>query len=112
MAIETILKILLDPSLKARKRGIVVKMICPDATYTPRNYMIVLLTSDSTLYGYVLRPKFAVNLEGDASHSIGVSRSSYIVKPTLKDYLELWEMYTRHKRKWNYIPVGNKSNKG
>jgi hypothetical protein len=98
MARETILKILQDPLLKARKRGIVVKMICPDATYTPRNYMIVLLTSDSTLYGYDLRPKFAVNLGGDSSSSIGVSEESYIVKPTIQDYFEIWDMYTRYKR--------------
>ena len=97
LARETILKILQDPSLKVRKRGIVVKMICPRATNTPRNYIILLLTSDSTLYFQDLRPKFAVNLGGEPSHLIGISDSDYIVKPTLKDYLELLEMY----RKWN-----------
>lgn len=105
MARETILKILQDPSLKERKRGIVVKMICwPHATLTKRNYMIVLLNDKSELYGYVgghsLRTEFAVNLAGEPSNCIGVSESAYIVKPTLKDYFELWDMYTKYKKKW------------
>lgn len=109
MARETILKILQDPSLKARKRGIVIKMICPHATTTLRNYMIVLLNDKSKLYqGNNLCPEFAVNLGGDSSFGIGVSEESYIVKPTIQDYFEIWDMYTRYKRKGNYIPVGNK----
>lgn len=101
MAKETILKILQDPSLKACKRGIVIKMIYPDAIATPRNYMIVLLNDKSKLYGNNdLRPEFAVNLAGDSSSCIGVSEESYIVKPTVQDYLEIWDMYTRHKKKW------------
>jgi hypothetical protein len=53
--------------------------------------------------------EFAVNLVGGPSSFIGVSEESYIVKPTLKDYLELWDMYTRHKRENG---IDNKSNKG
>jgi hypothetical protein len=102
MAIETILKILQDLSLKARKKGIVVKMICPHATITPRNYMIILLNDKSKLYSNSLHSIFAVNLGGDSSSFIGISEDSYIVKPTLKDYLELWEMYTRHKKRQQY----------
>ena len=102
MARETISKILRDPSLKARRRGIVVKMICPHATITPRNYMIVLLNDKSELYyANDLWPEFAVNLAGDSSHEIGVPDSAYIVKPTIQDYLEIWEMYTRYKKKWH-----------
>lgn len=114
MARETILKILQDPLLKARKRGIVIKMICPHATTTLRNYMIVLLNDKSKLYqgnmyqGNNLWPEFAVNLGGDSSSCIGVSEESYIVKPTIQDYLEIWDMYTRYKRKENNILVGNK----
>lgn len=109
MARETILKILQDPLLKARKRGIVIKMICPHATTTLRNYMIVLLNDKSKLcQGNNLCPEFAVNLGGDSSSCIGVSEESYIVKPTIQDYFEIWDMYTRYKRKGNYIPVGNK----
>ena len=108
MARETILKILQDPLLKARKRGIVIKMICPHATTTLRNYMIILLNDKSKLQGNHLRLEFAVNLGGDSSFGIGVSEESYIVKPTIQDYLELWDMYTKYKRKGNYIPVGNK----
>ena len=101
MARETILKILQDPSLKERKRGVVVKMICPDATCTPRNYMTVLLSNKSTLYDTNnLWSEFAVNLAGGSSVLVGVSKDSFIVKPTLKDYLELWDMYTRHKKEW------------
>jgi len=106
LAKETILEILQDPSLKARKRGIVIKMICPHAATTTRNYMIALLTTNSTLFGGILVPEFAVNLVGDASHIIGISVDSYIVKPTLKDYLELWEMYRKYKN-----GNDNKSNK-
>lgn len=109
MARETILKILQDPSLKARKKGIVVKMICPSATVTPRNYMIILLNDKSKLHINTLYPAFAVNLGGDSSSFIGVSENSYIVKPTVQDYLELWDMYTKHKRENG---VDNKSNKG
>ena len=109
MARETILKILQDPSLKARKRGIVIKMICPNSTTTLRNYMIVLLNDKSKLcQGNNLCPEFAVNLGGDSSFGIGVSEESYIVKPTIQDYIELWDMYTRYKRKENYIPVDDK----
>jgi len=101
MARETILKILQDPSLKVRKRGIVVKMIYPDATTTPRNYMIVLLNYKCKLYDpNNLWVEFAVNLAGKSSTLVGVSGESYIVKPTVQDYLELWEMYTRCKKKW------------
>jgi len=103
MARETILKILRDPSLKVRKRGIVVKMICPLATFTLRNYMIVLLSDKNELYGcdggYSLRTEFAVNLAGEPSNYIGVPESAYIVKPTLKDYFELWDMYRKCKGK-------------
>ena len=110
MARETIRKILQDPSLKAHKRGIVVKMICPDTTYdTPRNYMIVLLDDKSVLFNNNLWVDFAVNLSGYSSYYIGVSKDSYIVKPTVQDYLELWEMYTRYKSKND---VDNKNNKG
>ena len=99
MARETIPKILQDPSLKGRKRGIVIKMIYPDATATPRNYMIVLLNDKSKLYNSnSLYLEFAVNLAGESSASIGLSKESYIVKPTVQDYLELWEMYTRYKK--------------
>ena len=100
MARETISKILRDPSLKERKRGIVVKMICPYATLTQRNYMIVLLNDKSELYCDSLHLEFAVNLAGDSSTYIGVPESAYIVKPTIKDYLELWDMYTKYKKKW------------
>ena len=66
MARETITKILQDPSLKAHKRGIVVKIIYPDAIVTPRNYMIILLNDKSKLYGpNNLFPEFAVNLAGE-----------------------------------------------
>ena len=103
MARETILEILQDPSLKAHKRGIVIKMICPRATVTPRNYMIILLNDKSRLYGINdLWPEFAVNLAGESSASIGLSEESYIVKPTVQDYLELWDMYTRYKKKWRW----------
>ena len=107
MARETILKILQDPSLKERKKGIVVKMICPSATVTPRNYMIVLLNDKSELYYDSMHPEFAVNLAGEPSNYIGVPESAYIVKPTIKDYLELWDMYTKCKKNGVY----NKSNK-
>ena len=128
MARETIPKILQDPSLKARKRGIVIKIMYPDARTTPRNYMIVLLNDKSKLYGTKtnnygkykfyeygtnkydtndLLPEFAVNLAGNSSRYIGVPELAYIVKPTLKDYLELWEMYTSYKKNGIY----NKSNK-
>lgn len=107
MARETILKILQDPSLKARRKGTVLKVIYPDATTTPRNYMIVLLNGKSILYGTnSLWPEFAVNLAGESSACIGISEDSYIVKPTVQDYLELWEMYTRYKN-----GNDNKSNK-
>lgn len=99
MARETILKILQDPLLKARKRGIVIKMICPHATTTLRNYMIVLLNDKSKLYVNSLFTEFVVNLGGDSSSSIGISEESYIVKPTIQDYFEIWDMYTRYKRK-------------
>lgn len=109
MARETILKILQDPSLKVRKRGIVVKMICPNATLALRNYMIVLLNDKSKLYDYhSLSPEFAVNLAGDSSTCIGVSETAYIVKPTIQDYLEICDMYRKWKGKNG---VYNKSNK-
>lgn len=99
MAWETIKKILQDPSLKVRRKGIVVKVIFPDVINTPRNYMIVLLNDKSKLYYDSLHTEFAVNLGGESSNCIGISKDSYIVKPTLKDYLELWEMYRRWKGK-------------
>ena len=99
LARETIWKILQDPSLKERRKGIVVKIIYPDATTTPRNYMIVLLNDKCKLsYGDNLRPEFAVNLAGESSTCIGVSEDSYIVKPTVQDYLELCDMYRKWKR--------------
>ena len=99
LARETIRKILQDPSLKVRRKGVVVKIIYPDATVTPRNYMIVLLNDKSELYTTNdLSTELAVNLAGESSTCIGVSKESYIVKPTIQDYLELWDMYTR--KKW------------
>ena len=107
MARETILKILLDPSLKERRKGIVAKVIYPDATTTSRNYMILLLNDKSRLYDTNnLWLEFAINLAGEVSTLIGVSEECYIVKPTLKDYLELWEMYRKYKN-----GNDNKSNK-
>ena len=112
IAREIIPKILQDLSLKARKKGIVVKMICPNATTTAkngRNYMIVLLNDKSKLYGFnTLWSEFAVNLAGESSACIGVFEGSYIVKPTIQDYLEIWDMYTRYKKNG----VDNKSDKG
>lgn len=109
MARETIRNILQDPSLKARRKGIVVKLIVPNATtIAQRDYMIILLNNKSRLYGTNnLFLEFAVNLGGHASYGIGIPESAYIVKPTLKDYLELWEMY----RKCKGNGVDNKRNK-
>jgi len=108
LARETIKKILQDPSLKARRKGVVVKVIYPDAHSTQRNYMIVLLNNKSKLYyGSNLGIEFAVNLAGQPSSYIGVSEESYIVKPSIQDYLELWDMYTKYKKNG----VDNKSNK-
>ena len=99
LAREIILKILRDLSLKEHKKGVVVKIIYPGATATPRNYMIVLLNNKSKLSSTNnLRIEFAVNLAGDSSDCIGVSKGSYIVKPSVQDYLELWSMYTRYKK--------------
>jgi len=112
MARKTILKILQDPSLKAHKKGIVIKMICPHATITPRNYMIVLLNDKSRMHDTnSLWLEFAINLAGKSSTCIGVSKDSYIVKPTIQDYLEIWDMYTRYKKKCGKNGVCNKSNK-
>ena len=100
MARETITKILQDPSLKEHKRGIVVKIIFPYAIDKQRDYMIVLLNDKSKLdYGSHLSTEFAVNLAGEASTLIGISEG-HCVKPTVQDYLELWDMYRRYKKKW------------
>ena len=99
MARETILKILQDPSLKAHKRGIVVKIVYPYVMARLRNYMIVLLNDKSELCeNNELLTEFAVNLAGEVSFCIGVSGGS-CVKPTVQDYIEIWDMYTRYKRK-------------
>lgn len=108
MAKETILKILRDPLLKVHKRGIVVKVIYPDVTTTPRNYMIVLLNDKSKLYYSNLCPEFAVNLARESSTCIGLSETAYIVKPTIQDYLEICDMYRKWKGKNG---VDNKNNK-
>ena len=110
MARETITKILQDPSLKEHKRGIVVKMIFPYAIDKQRDYMIVLLNDKSKLYGnYNLFVEFAVNLAGEASTCAWVSVGS-CVKPTVQDYLELWEMYTRCKKNGEKHGVGKRNN--
>jgi hypothetical protein len=109
LARETIRKILQSPSLKVRRKGVVVKIIYPNTTVTPRDYIIALLNDKSRLFGYTgLGLEFAVNLIGDSSTFIGFSEDSYIVKPTVQDYLELWDKYTRYKRENG---VDNKSNK-
>lgn len=97
MARETIKKILQDPLLKEGKKKVFVKLVYPKATTTLRNYMLVWLTEKSYLDGNTLVNAFVINLAKKPSNLIGISKDTYIIKPTMVDYFEMSSSYRTYK---------------
>lgn len=94
---EKIKKILQDPLLKEGKKKFFIKLVCPDATTTLRNYMLILLTKKTSLYENALVNAFVINLGKKPSNYIGISKDSYIVKPTMTEYFEMSSLYRTYK---------------
>jgi len=103
MAREAIKKILQDPLLKEGKKKVFIKVVYPEATTTLRNYMLILLTEETYLYGSNLVNAFVINLGKEPSNFIGISKDSYIVKPTMTEYFEMSSSYRTYKNK----PLGS-----
>ena len=99
MARETIKKILQDPLLKEGKKKVFIKVVYPDATTTLRNYMLILLTKKTSLYGNNLANAFVINLGKEPSNFIGIAEDSYIIKPTMMEYFEMSSLYRTYKNK-------------
>lgn len=97
MARETIKKILQDPLLKEGKKKVFIKLVYPKATTTLRNYMLVLLTEKSYLDGNTLVDAFVINLAKKPSNMIGISKDTYIIKPTMTEYFEMSSSYRTYK---------------
>lgn len=97
MAKETIKKILQDPLLKEGKKKVFIKLVYPEAITTLRNYMLILLTKKTSMFENNLVNAFVINLGGYPSHTIGISKDSYIVKPTMTDYFEISYSYRTYK---------------
>jgi hypothetical protein len=94
---ETIKKILQDPLLKEGKKKVFIKLVYPEATTTLRNYMLILLTKKTFLYENNLMNAFVINLGKGPSNCIGISKHSYIIKPTMADYFEMSSSYRTYK---------------
>ena len=94
---EKIKKILQDPLLKEGKKKVFIKLVCPDATTTLRNYMLILLTKKTYLHENELVNAFVINLGKNPSNYIGISKDSYIVKPTMTEYFEMSSLYRTYK---------------
>ena len=99
MAKEAIRKILQDPLLKEGKKKVFVKLVYPKATTTLRNYMLVWLTEKSYLDGNTLVNAFVINLAKKPSSLIGISKDTYIIKPTMADYFEMSSSYRTYKNR-------------
>jgi hypothetical protein len=99
MARETIKRILQDPLLKEGKKKVFVKLVYPKATTTLRNYMLILLTKEAYLDGNQLVNAFVINLGKGPSNCIGISKHSYITKPTMADYFEMSSSYRTYKNR-------------
>lgn len=97
MAKEAIRKILQDPLLKEGKKKVFIKLVYPEATTTLRNYMLVWLTEKSYLDGNTLVNAFVINLAKKPSSLIGISKDTYIIKPTMADYFEMSSSYRTYK---------------
>ena len=97
MAKEAIRKILQDPLLKEGKKKVFIKLVYPEATTTLRNYMLILLTKKTSLFENNLRNAFVINLGKEPSNFIGISKDSYIIKPTMADYFEMSFSYRTYK---------------
>ena len=96
---EKIKKILQDPLLKEGKKKFFIKLVCPDATTTLRNYMLILLTKKTYLDENSLVNAFVINLGKKPSNYIEISTDSYIVKPTMTEYFEMSSLYRTYKNK-------------
>ena len=99
MAKEAIRKILQDPLLKEGKKKVFIKLVYPRATTTLRNYMLILLTKKTSLCGSILVDVFAIDLDKKPYNWIGISKNSYITKPTMMEYFEMSSSYRIYKNK-------------
>lgn len=102
---EKIKKILQGPLLKEGKKKVFIKLVYPNAITTLRNYMLILLTKKTSLYENNLVNAFVINLGKNPSNFIGISKDSYIVKPTMTEYFEMSSLYRTYKNKGNNIAV-------
>jgi len=107
MAKETIKKILQDPLLREGKKKVFIKLVYPEATTTLRNYMLILLTKKTSLYENNLVNAFVINLNKEPSHFIGISKDSYIIKPTMMEYFEMSSSYRTYKNKPLGFSIGS-----
>lgn len=107
MAKETIKKILQDLLLKGGKKKNFIKLVYLEATTTLRNYMLILLTKEASLYGDNLVDAFVINLAKEPSNFIGISKDSYIVKPTMTEYFEMSSLYRTYKNKPPRSSIGS-----
>lgn len=94
---ETIKKILQDPLLKEGKKKVFIKLVYPRAVTTLRNYMLILLTKKTFIFENNLMNAFVINLGKEPSSIIGISKDSYIIKPTMADYFEMSSSYRTYK---------------
>lgn len=67
--------------------------------------MLILLTKKTSLYENNLVNAFVINLGKKPSNYIGISKDSYIVKPTMTEYFEMSFLYRTYKNKSNNIAV-------
>jgi hypothetical protein len=99
MAKETIKKILQDPLLKEGKKKVFVKLVYPKATTTLRNYVLILLTKETSMCGSILVNAFVIDLDKKPYNWIGISKNSYITKPTMMEYFEISSSYRTYKNR-------------
>ena len=100
---ETIKKILQDLSLKGDKKKVFIKLVYPRARTTLRNYMLILLTKRTCLCGSILVGAFVINLDKKPYNWIGISKDSYITKPTMMEYFEMSSSYRTYKNRPFYF---------
>lgn len=96
---ETIKKILQDPLLKEGKKKVFIKLVYPRATTTLRNYVLILLTKGTCLCGSILVDAFVIDLDKKPYNWIGISKNSYITKPTMMEYFEMSSSYRTYKNR-------------
>jgi hypothetical protein len=75
------------------QKGQLVRMVCPFARTTLRDYMIMVWPMVGLPNDFSdIRSKLIINLGGDPSNQVGYSSNVYFTKPTWKDYYEIAQL--------------------